>query len=102
MAATVESGQGSKSSVVVVQGDGSVITQVGTRIMRGILADSNTYTLPDAGANKFATWIIDNDTGADLIILTTSSQTINGETRQIIPNNNSMTVYSNGTNFRII
>lgn len=102
MASTVNSGQGSKTNIVILQEDGSVVTQVGTRILKGTLTDANTYTLPDAGVNKFQTWIIDNDTGADMIILTTNSQTINGETRQLIPDNSSMTVYSNGTNFRII
>lgn len=102
MASTVKSGQGRKTNIVILQEDGSVVIQVGTRILKGTLTSSNTYTLPDAGANKFQTWIIDNDTGANMIVDTINSQTINGEASQTIPNNNAMTVYSNGTNFRII
>lgn len=83
MAATVKTSQGSKTNMVVVNGDGSTITQVGSRILRGTLGSTNTYTLPDANNNRFDTWIIDNDTNGDLIILTTNAQTINGEIRQV-------------------
>jgi hypothetical protein len=102
MASTINSGQGAKKSIVVVTQDGAVITQIGTRILKGTLSGSNTYTLPDARSNKFQTWTIDNDTGSDLVVNTVSSQSINGQMFQVVPNNNSMTVYSNGNNFRII
>lgn len=102
MAATVKGDSSNKRNISIVNEDGSVITQIGTRILRGSLSDSATVTLPDATENKFVIWTIDNDTGVSLTINTVLSQTINGASSQSLSNNTALTVYSNGTQWRII
>lgn len=102
MAATVNSDNSGKRNISIVNEDGSVVTQIGSRILRGSLSDSATVTLPDATANKFLIWTIDNDTGSTLSINTVLSQTIGGLSTYDLTNNTALTVYSNGTNWRII
>lgn len=102
MAASVNGGSSNRRNISIVNEDGSIITQAGTRILRGTLSDSATVTLPDATKNRFLIWTIDNDTGSSLTINTVLSQTINGASSQSVSNNTALTVYSNGTNWRII
>lgn len=102
MAATVNSGSGNKRNISIVNEDGSIVTQAGTRILKGSLSDSGTIDLPNARRNKFLVWIIDNDTGDDITLRTYESQTINGEAEHVIADNTCLTIYSNGFNWRII
>lgn len=102
MAASVNSGNSNKRNISIVNEDGSIVTQVGSQILRGSLSDSLSITLPDAKLNKFLVWIIDNDTGSTISVETVLSQTIGGLSTYDLSNNAALTVYSNGTNWRII
>lgn len=60
-----------------------------------------TITLLTAVGRAGKEYGIDNSSGGNITVNTTSSQTINDELTQIIPPNSNMKVASNGTNWRI-
>lgn len=60
-----------------------------------------TVTLLTAVEREGKEYSIDNSSGGNVFVNTTSSQTINGELTQIVPPNSAMLVVSNGTNWRI-
>lgn len=71
------------------------------RILK-VTATGVTLTLPTAVGFDGHEFTIDNASVGDLIVNTTSSQTIQGLTSQTVPTDSSMTVYSDGANWRII
>lgn len=64
-------------------------------------AVNTTSTLPTAIGITGRIYEIDNSSAGNVNLKTTSSQTINGLTTQIIPSDSNIKVQSNGTNWRI-
>lgn len=60
-----------------------------------------TLTMPTAVSISGRLYIIDNGSPGNITVNTTSSQTIEGVLTQIMPTNTSMTLYSDGVNWRI-
>jgi len=60
-----------------------------------------TITLPTAVGLTGVEFIVDNGSGGDIYLNTTSSQTINGDPSQTISNNSCINVYSDNANWRI-
>lgn len=65
-------------------------------------AFGKTITLPTAVGKDGFQYYIDNASAGNISLTTTSSQTINGLIIQIIPSDSAISVYSNGSNWRII
>lgn len=65
-------------------------------------AFGKTITLPSAVGKDGFQYYIDNASAGNISLTTTSSQTINGLIIQIIPSDSAISVYSNGSNWRII
>lgn len=60
-----------------------------------------TITLPTAVGITGKDYIIDSNHAGSTTVAPTGSETIEGETSQAVPSQSSMTVYSDGTNWRI-
>jgi len=65
-------------------------------------ASSTTQTLPTAAGSLAKVYNIINSSDGIVTVNTTSSQTINGSLTQIIPAGSTLTVVSNGSNWKII
>jgi len=64
-----------------------------------VTSGSGNITLPSASSNAGKEYFIKNATGSSITLATTSSQTIDGVTTQILPTLSYTRVYSNGTNW---
>lgn len=95
--ATVGSPQ--PQSVIAVNAN---YTTLATDQIIEVTASPVTITLLTAIGNTGRKQVIDNAAGGDILCNTTAAQTIDGSLVQTIPPNNSMTVYSDGANWRII
>lgn len=60
-----------------------------------------TITLPTAVGIAGKDYIIDSNHAGDTTVVPNGSETIEGETSQTVPTQSSMTVYSDGSNWRI-
>jgi hypothetical protein len=63
---------------------------------------AKVITLPTAVSIAGRQYSIDNIAPGSITVATTASQTINGSLTQILAQDNSMTVYSDGSNWRIL
>ena len=100
MAATIGNTTLSRTNIVVTTSIGKVISNPNNYLPISLLEGDN-YILPDATENRGDIIIIDNDSGSSVDI-TTLGETINDSSSFTLADNNSITVKSNGTNWRII
>ena len=91
----------SRTNVVITTSGDKVVSSPGNYLPLSLLDGDDTYTLPDATLNAGKVIIIDNDTGSTVTIATGTEQ-INDADTFSLDDNNSITVKSNGTDWRII
>lgn len=101
MAATLGNTTLSRTNVVITTSADKVVSSPGNYLPLSLLDGDDTYTLPDATENAGKVITIDNDTGKTVKVQG-DSQTINDAVDYDLVDNNSITVKSNGTNWRII
>lgn len=101
MAATLGNTTLSRTNVVITTSADKVVSSPGNYLPLSLLDGDNEYTLPDATENAGKVIIIDNDTGSSVDVITLG-ETINDSSNYNLHDNNSITVKSNGTNWRII
>ena len=80
---------------------GTYTTLTSDRII-SVTTSGAIITLLTAVGNTGREFNIDNASSGNITVNTTSSQTINGQLSQLVPPNSAMTVYSNGSAWRII
>ena len=101
MAVTIGNTTLSRTNVVITTSADKVVSSPDNYLPLSLLDGDDEYTLPDATENAGKVITIDNDTGANVDILTLG-ETINDDSHRILADNNSITVKSNGTDWRII
>ena len=90
----------SRTNVVITTSADKVVSSPGNYLPISLLEGDN-YILPDATENRGDIIIIDNDSGSSVDI-TTLGETINDGSSFTLADNNSITVKSNGVDWRII
>ena len=101
MAVTIGNTTLSRTNVVITTSADKVVSSPGNYLPLSLLGGDDEYTLPDATENAGKVIIIDNDTGGTVKVQG-DSQTINDAADYDLNDNNSITVKSNGANWRII
>ena len=101
MAATIGNTTLSRTNVVITTSGDKVVSSPGNYLPLSLLDGDDEYTLPDATENAGKVITVDNDTGGTVKIQG-DSQTINDAADYDLADNNSITVKSNGSNWRII
>lgn len=94
--ATVGSPQ--PQTIIIVPGNYSVLI---TDFFIEATGATSTITLPTAIGNSGRVFVVDNASVGNITVATLLGQTIEGALTQLIPTNNAIAVYSDGTNYRI-